>query len=75
MKKTLKTKNIPDVILPKNDAVKCEAVQTVIERMGITKAAIFLRETMSQSTDYLSLKQNLLGNASAAELYSSIKAK
>lgn len=75
MSKTVKKTSIHNVILPKNDAVKAEAVQTVIERMGITKAAIFLRETMSQPTDYLALKQKLFGKTSASELYSTIKAK
>jgi hypothetical protein len=75
MSKTVKNKCFSNVILPKNDSVKTEAVQTVIDRMGITKAAIFLRETMSQPTDYLALKQNMFGKTPASELYSAIKAK
>ena len=63
------------VILPMGGQVKTEAVQTIIERMGITKAAIFLRETMSQSTDYLTLKDNLFAKTSAADIYAAIKAK
>jgi len=57
-----------DVILPLNCQVKTEAVQTIIERMGVTKAAIFLRETMSQQTDYLALKKKLFAKASAADV-------
>ena len=41
------------VTLPMGGQVKTEAVQTIIERMGITKAAVFLRETMSQPMDYV----------------------
>jgi hypothetical protein len=63
------------VILPMGSQVKTEAVQTIIERMGITKAAIFLRETMSQPTDYLTLKDNLFAKTSAADIYAAIKAK
>ncbi len=47
------------IILPMGSQVKSEAVQTIVERMGITKAALFLRETMSQQTDYLELKDAL----------------
>lgn len=63
------------VILPMGGQVKTEAVQTIIESMGITKAAVFLRETMSQPTDYLVLKNKLFAKASSAEIYASIKAK
>ena len=63
------------VTLPMGGQVKTEAVQAIIERMGITKAAIFLRETMSQRTDYLGLKDTLFANTSAADIYTAIKAK
>ena len=63
------------IILPMGSQVKSEAVQTIVERMGITKAALFLRETMSQQTDYLDLKENLFAKASAADVYDAIKAK
>ena len=63
------------IILPMGSQVKSEAVQTIVERMGITKAALFLRETMSQQTDYLDLKKNLFAKASAADVYAAIKAK
>jgi hypothetical protein len=64
-----------NVTLPMGSQVKNEAVQTIIERMGITKAAVFLRDTMSQQTDYLALKENMFAKTSAAEVYASIKAK
>lgn len=63
------------VTLPIGRQVKTEAVQTIIERMGITKAAIFLRETMSQPTDYIGLKDKLFANTSAADVYTAIKTK
>lgn len=63
------------VTLPLGAQVKTEAVQAIIERMGITKAAIFLRETMSQPTDYLWLKDKLFANTSAADIYTAIKTK
>lgn len=63
------------IILPLIQQVKTEAVQTIIERMGITKAAIFLKETMSQPTDYLALKDKLFAKTSAADVYAAIKTK
>jgi hypothetical protein len=63
------------VALPVGGQVKNEAVQAIIERMGITKAAIFLRENMSQPIDYLEIKEKLFAKAPAAEIYAAIKAK
>jgi hypothetical protein len=64
-----------NVTLPLGGQIKAEAVQAVIERMGITKAAIYLRETMAQPVDYIVLKEKLFSNTSAENLYSTIKAK
>ena len=63
------------VTLPIGAQVKTEAVQTIIERMGITKAALFLRESMSQPTDYCVLKDKLFAKTSATDVYAAIKAK
>ena len=63
------------VTLPMGGQVKTEAVQTIIDRMGVTKAAIFLRETMSQPTDYCALKDKLFAKTSATAVYAAIKAK
>jgi hypothetical protein len=43
-----------------------------VKSLGITKAAFFLRETMSQKTDYLEIKEKLFGEKTAAQLYSEI---
>jgi len=64
-----------NVTLPIDGQVITEAVQTIIERMGITKAAVFLRETMSQPTDYLALRGKLFAKTSAADVDAAIKAK
>lgn len=48
---------------------------TLIERMEIANAAIFLRETMSQPTDYLAVKAKIFSKPSATEIYSAIKTK
>jgi len=41
--------------------------------MGITKAAIFMRENMAQKMDYLKIKDELCAGKSAAQLYGEIK--
>ena len=61
------------LMVPSSEEVRSEAVQTLIKRMGITKAAIFIRENMAQKTDYLKVKDELFAGKSAAELYVEIK--
>jgi hypothetical protein len=61
------------LMIPSSEEVRIEAVQTLIKRMGTTKAAIFIRETMSQKTDYLKIKDELFAEKSAAQLYEEIK--
>ncbi|MDO8722698.1 MAG: hypothetical protein AAB243_03815 [Planctomycetota bacterium] len=61
------------LMVPSSEEVRSEAVQTLIKRMGITKAAIFIRETMSQKTDYLKAKDELFAGKSADQLYEEIR--
>lgn len=61
------------IIIPSSEEVRSEAVQTLITRMGITKAAIFIRENMTQKTDYLKIKNELFGSKSTTQLYTEIK--
>ena len=61
------------LMIPSSEEVRSEAVQTLITRMGITKAAIFIRETQSQKIDYLKVKDELFAGKSAAKLYVEIK--
>lgn len=62
-----------NLTVPLSEEVRSEAVQTIVKQMGITKAAIFIRENMSQKTDYLKIKSGLFGMKSANELYEEIK--
>jgi hypothetical protein len=61
------------LMVPSSEDVRSEAVQTLIKRMGITKAAIFMRENMAQKMDYLKIKDELFAGKSAAQLYGEIK--
>jgi hypothetical protein len=60
-------------VIPKSDETRREAIETIIERLGITKAAFFIRENISDKVDYLKLKQEMFGKRTASELYSEIK--
>jgi hypothetical protein len=61
------------LIIPKSDEIRSEAIETIIERLGIAKAAFFIRETMSQKLDYLKLKDRLFAGKTSSDLYGEIK--
>ncbi|NEQ39649.1 MAG: hypothetical protein F6K40_26695 [Okeania sp. SIO3I5] len=61
------------LIVPEMALIRSESVQAIIDRLGIAKAAFFCRETMSQSVDYLELKETMFGKKSAREIYEEIK--
>ncbi|KYC40418.1 hypothetical protein WA1_26770 [Scytonema hofmannii PCC 7110] len=61
------------LFVPKSDEVRCEAIQALVERLGIGKAAFFIRETMSQPVDYLNVKEHLFGNMTVADVCSEIQ--
>jgi hypothetical protein len=59
--------------VPKSDEVRCEAIEALVERLGIGKAAFFIRETMSQPVDYLKVKDQLFGDMTVADICSEIQ--
>jgi len=59
--------------IPKSCEIRPEAIQMLIESLGITKAAFFIRENLSQKEDYLMIKEELFGEKTAAEIFSEIK--
>lgn len=61
---TVKTETLPDIKI-----LKSEVIDTIVKSLGITKAAFFIRETISQKTDYLAIKEKLFGSKTANELY------
>lgn len=48
------------------------AKKALVERLGIGKAAFFIRETMSQPVDYLDVKEQF-GNMTVADICSEIQ--
>ena len=61
--------------LPDMKVIKNEVIDAIVKNLGITKAAFFLRESMSQKTDYLEMKEKLFGNKTAKELFNEIVAQ
>jgi hypothetical protein len=59
--------------VPSSKEIRSEAIQTLIKRMGITKAAIFVKDNMAQKMDYLKTKDELFAGISATKLYEEIK--
>ena len=64
---TVRTESLPDM-----KVLKSEVVEAIIKSLGITKAAFFIRETISQKIDYLEIKEKLFGAKTAAEIYTEI---
>jgi hypothetical protein len=59
--------------LPKAQDLRVEAVHTIIRGMGLTRAAFFIREAMSQPDDYLKIKQDLFADKTVEEIYEEMK--
>jgi len=59
--------------LPKGREINTEAIQVLLNRLGITKTALFIRENLFQKEDYLKLKEDLFGEKTAAEIFDEIK--
>ncbi len=61
------------LIVPEMALVRSESIRAIINSLGIAKAAFLCRETMSQSVDYLELKEKMFGEKSAREIYEEVK--
>ena len=61
------------IIVPSAEEVRIEALKTLIQRMGITKAAVFIRESLAQKTDYLEVKDRLFSGKTAIQCLEEMK--
>ncbi len=61
--------------IPQSENLRYEAIRLLVNGLGLTKAAFFLRETGSSKEDYLDLKEQLFGDKTATELYEEIKTR
>lgn len=64
---TSKIQSLPDIRV-----LKTEVLEMIVKSFGITKSAFFVREMVSQKTDYLEIKDKLFGNKTSKELYKEI---
>ncbi|MFM7792422.1 MAG: hypothetical protein ACKO8H_10910 [Microcystis panniformis] len=62
-----------DLTIPEIEQIRKEGVKALVERLGIAKAAFFLRETSSQPLNYLEIKDQLFGEMTATDIYDQIK--
>ena len=62
-----------DLTIPEIEEIRKEGVKALVERLGIAKAAFFLRETSSQPLNYLEIKDQLFGEMTAKDIYYQIK--
>jgi len=61
------------LVVPRSEYVRYEAVQMLINGLGLTKTAFFIRENLSSQGDYLEMKEKLFGEKNAADIYNDIK--
>jgi hypothetical protein len=61
-------------MLPRAQDVRVEAVRAIVSRMGISRAAVFIREALAQPEDYLEIKEELFGDKTAKEICEEMKA-
>jgi len=66
------TKIAEALTIPQSEEIRTEALEAIIEKLGVAKAAFFLRETISGKTDYVKIKENLFGERRSEELYDEI---
>ncbi len=59
--------------IPKSCDVRSEGIQMLVGRMGIAKAALFIRDNLSQQEDYLVTKERLFADRTAAEIREDMK--
>ena len=62
-----------DLTIPEIEEIRKEGVKALVKRLGIAKAAFFLRETSSQPLNYLEIKDQLFGEMTAKDIYYQIK--
>lgn len=58
--------------MPNIKEVRVEAISLLIRGLGISKTAMFIRETYSSNTDYLKIKEEIFGNKKVRDLYQDI---
>ncbi len=66
----MKTRSLPAI--PDAQAVRDEAVQSLIANLGIGRAAVFIRTSMAGRTDYVRTRERLFAGQTVDSLSASI---
>ena len=61
------------VDVPEPQSIREEAFRSLIKNLGISRAAFFARECMSQKEDYVKLKDEIFANQSLDEMFQEIQ--
>lgn len=61
------------VSFPAPQDLRSEVIRVLIEQLGITKAAFFIRDNFSSPTNYLMIKDKLFAGKKAQKIYENIQ--
>jgi len=68
---------IPDQLLklkvPHSDSIRHEAIQILINNLDLTKVSFFIRDHLSNQSDYLDMKEKLFEEKTVAEIDNEMK--
>jgi hypothetical protein len=59
--------------VPHSDSVRHEAIQILFNSLDLTKVSFFIRDNLSNQTDYLEMKEKLFGDKTVSEIYNKMK--
>jgi len=65
-------KTISQIKIPRNEEIKVEAINLMIEKMGIAKTASFIKEMFKQEDDYLKIKERIFNDKKVLEISNDI---
>ena len=61
------------ITMPTAEEVRIEAVSLLIDKLGVAKAAMIIREKFSDKTDYLLIKEELFESKKVEDIYLDIQ--
>jgi hypothetical protein len=59
--------------VPHSGSIRHEAIQILINNLDLTKVSFFIRDNLSNQSDYLDMKEKLFEDKTAAEIYREMK--
>jgi len=62
-----------NISIPKGSEVREEAVKSLINELGLMKAAVFIKEYLSSNLDYLDIKREIFSDKTVDEITNEFK--